>query len=319
MRTCNWYRFILLCVLIAILLVLVNFTTAPPPDPCICDCTPLLERQRAELRVTHEYEIEAKEKRIKQLEAATAPPVTDKLESGHRLAVIVPFRNRHEELQDFIPHMHHFLTRQHVAHEIWVINQADSYRFNRASLLNIGFLLGQDRCDYIVMHDVDLLPANDELKYSYPASGPYHISSPSLHPLYHYKTFVGGVLSLTREHFKQVNGLSNQFWGWGREDDEFYLRMKEARMIIHYPTGITTGYDTFRHNHDKEKRPRDQKSYYSQQTKSVMKDRSTGLNTIQYKVISRVNMTIDNAPFYFVNVHLYCDPDFTPNCINKPK
>ena len=77
-------------------------------------------------------------------------------------------------------------------------------RFNRASLLNAGFLMSRNSCDYIVMHDVDLLPVNDQLQYSYPSSGPYHISSPSLHPLYHYKTFVGGVLSLTREQFEQV-------------------------------------------------------------------------------------------------------------------
>jgi hypothetical protein len=30
----------------------------------------------------------------------------------------------------------------------------------------------------------------------------------------------------------QVNGLSNLFWGWGREDDEFYQRMKEAGMTV---------------------------------------------------------------------------------------
>ena len=31
----------------------------------------------------------------------------------------------------------------------------------------------------------------------------------------------------------QVNGLSTLFWGWGREDDELYLRMKEAKMTVH--------------------------------------------------------------------------------------
>ena len=77
-------------------------------------------------------------------------------------------------------------------------------RFNRAALLNIGFLLSRNESDYMVMHDIDLLPLNDLLLYSYPSQGPYHISSPELHPLYHYKTFVGGVLSLTREQFQQV-------------------------------------------------------------------------------------------------------------------
>ena len=39
----------------------------------------------------------------------------------------------------------------------------------------------------------------------------------------------------------QVNGLSNLFWGWGREDDELYLRMKEAGMKVH-ATHVGTSY-----------------------------------------------------------------------------
>ena len=77
-------------------------------------------------------------------------------------------------------------------------------RFNRASLLNIGFVLSRNECDYMVMHDIDLLPMNDQLKYRYPSEGPRHISSPELHPLYHYKKFVGGILSMTREQFEKV-------------------------------------------------------------------------------------------------------------------
>ena len=31
---------------------------------------------------------------------------------------------------------------------------------------------------------------------------------------------------------RQINGLTNIFWGWGREDDEFYLRMTEAGLKV---------------------------------------------------------------------------------------
>ena len=62
-----------------------------------------------------------------------------------------------------------------------------------------------ETCDHLVMHDVDLLPLNKDLKYSYPADGPLHIASPELHPLYHYKKFVGGILMMTGEHFQKVS------------------------------------------------------------------------------------------------------------------
>ena len=30
----------------------------------------------------------------------------------------------------------------------------------------------------------------------------------------------------------QVNGMSNRYWGWGREDDEFYVRLKKAGLLV---------------------------------------------------------------------------------------
>lgn len=76
--------------------------------------------------------------------------------------------------------------------------QVDKFRFNRASLINVGFLEVKSNYDYIAMHDVDLLPMNDELLYSFPETGPFHVSSPKLHPRYHYETFVGGILLVKR-------------------------------------------------------------------------------------------------------------------------
>ena len=53
---------------------------------------------------------------------------TNTVVNPHQLAVVVPFRNRFEELLEFAPHIHNFLLRQNVQHQIWVINQADKHR-----------------------------------------------------------------------------------------------------------------------------------------------------------------------------------------------
>ncbi len=47
----------------------------------------------------------------------------DEARSHLQLAVIVPFRDRFEELLKFVPHMHQFLLNQSVTHEIFIINQ----------------------------------------------------------------------------------------------------------------------------------------------------------------------------------------------------
>lgn len=46
---------------------------------------------------------------------------------------------------------------------------------------------------------------------------------------------------VNRDDFMQINGLSNNYWGWGLEDDEFYLRLKEAKIGIHRPGNLSTG------------------------------------------------------------------------------
>jgi beta-1,4-galactosyltransferase 1 len=40
-----------------------------------------------------------------------------------------------------------------------------------------------------------------------------------------YNQVVGGGLTISKSQFIQVNGFSNQFYGWGGEDDEFYQRL----------------------------------------------------------------------------------------------
>lgn len=157
------------------------------------------------------------------------------------LAVIVPFRDRFDELLQFVPHMTQFLDDQHIRHQIFVMNQIDRFRFNRASLINVGFEYTKHQFDYIAMHDVDLLPINAQLRYAYPQNGPFHVAAPDLHPKYHYKSFVGGILLVKREQFQLMNGMSNQYWGWGLEDDEFFLRIRDAGLAVERPVNVTTG------------------------------------------------------------------------------
>ena len=52
--------------------------------------------------------------------------IVDDSPQRNHLAVIVPFRNRFEELMEFVPHMHSFLSNQSVKHEIFIINQVNS-------------------------------------------------------------------------------------------------------------------------------------------------------------------------------------------------
>ena len=47
-----------------------------------------------------------------------------------------------------------------------------------------------------------------------------------------YKTYFGGVSAMSVKHFKLVNGFSNQFWGWGGEDDDMFNRVHDHGLPI---------------------------------------------------------------------------------------
>lgn len=46
----------------------------------------------------------------------------------HRLALLVPFRERFDELLLFVPFMHQYLRKKKIRHQILVLNQVDRYR-----------------------------------------------------------------------------------------------------------------------------------------------------------------------------------------------
>lgn len=235
-----------------------------------------------------------------------------------KLAVLVPFRDRFDELLKFAPYLTNFLRHQGIPHHIFILNQADRFRFNRASLINTGFLYTEKEFDYIAMHDVDLLPLNDNLNYSFPVQGVFHVAAPNLHPKYNYDTFVGGILLVNKKHFREVNGMSNRYWGWGLEDDEFYTRLTEAKIpVMRPPSNIGTDKtNTFSHIHDRLHRKRDTIKCYNQREVTRKRDRVTGLNnSLKYEIADRKILTIDeDTTITVLNIQLHCDKSLTPWC-----
>merc|ERR1712038_49886 len=63
-----------------------------------------------------------------------------------------------------------------------------------------------------------------------------------------YENYYGGVVAMTVQHFKQVNGFSNRFWGWGGEDDDMANRIfANGLYISRYPSTISR-YRSLKHD-----------------------------------------------------------------------
>ena len=144
-----------------------------------------------------------------------------------KLGVCVPYRNREEHMNIFVPHVTRFLEERGIEHTIYLAHQCDDKLFNRGLMKNIAAKHAfDDGCDYIVWHDIDMVPEDDSCDYSFPNDNPQHIAvriSQSDYQL-KYEEYFGGAVLFSKEQVMKTNGYSNDYWDWGMEDDDLFWR-----------------------------------------------------------------------------------------------
>lgn len=139
--------------------------------------------------------------------------------------------------------MHHYITP--FQFDIIIVEQDDDKMFNRGKLLNIGATIAekrlQDKCGgfmaqislCLIFHDVDMIPINRHIPYSCIFS-PMLLATAAQQFGYKlaYDKYFGGAVAISWDHFVQMNGFSNRFWGWGGEDDDMYSRVTSVGLQI---------------------------------------------------------------------------------------
>ncbi|XP_077448053.1 beta-1,4-galactosyltransferase 4 [Stigmatopora argus] len=213
------------------------------------------------------------------------------------VAILIPHRNRERHLLYLLYHLHPFLQRQQLHYAVYVIQQAGNAIFNRAKLLNVGYLeaLKDYSWDCFIFHDVDLVPENDKNLYRCDKQ-PKHLVVGRNATGYklHYKGYFGGVTALSREQFRKVNGFANTYWGWGGEDDDLRIRVELQHMKIVRPPADIARYTMVFHKRDSGNEVNKDRMKLLRRTRLVWK--RDGLNSCKYQTIS-----VDRLPLY-INV-----------------
>ena len=150
-----------------------------------------------------------------------------------RLHVLIPFRDRHDNLRVLLPVLQQHL--RSIPSRIIVVEQADHKPFNMGKLFNAATLLAQE-CDYYCFHDVDLVPAwkpGRSRAYGYTRSV-VHLAGRREQSGFRrpYPTFFGGVVLFNKAALFAVNGWSNKYLVWGRADDDLYARARLTGLQI---------------------------------------------------------------------------------------
>ncbi|WP_341502688.1 galactosyltransferase-related protein [Gallaecimonas sp. GXIMD4217] len=180
----------------------------------------------------NEIRLIAPVRRLLQAQAGQAPL---SFRSDKRLTVIIPYRDRDEHLNAFIPAITQALTEQAIDYRILVVEQAGNALFNRGKLLNIGMHYAAEHSDYYCLHDVDAVPVQAD--YRCP-SQPLRLINQLLsthRPSDRLRSInFSGAISLSREQAFAANGFSNHYWGWGKEDDDFLFRLLLSGACCHF-------------------------------------------------------------------------------------
>ncbi|XP_040007066.1 beta-1,4-galactosyltransferase 4 isoform X1 [Xiphias gladius] len=270
-----------------------HLNTPPPKGKCPQE-SPLLQ---GAVKLSFESslklkDVESENKRV--TEGEYKPPDCT---ARQNVAILIPHRNRERHLLYLLHHLHPFLQRQQLHYAIYVIQQAGDATFNRAKLLNVGYLeaLKDYSWECFIFHDVDLVPENDRNLYVCDKQ-PKHLVVGRNATGYklRYKGYFGGVTAMTKDQFLQANGFSNSYWGWGGEDDDLRIRVELQKMKILRPPADVARYTMVFHKRDSGNEINKDRMRLLGQTRQVW--RKDGLNSCSYMTLS-----VERLPLY-VNV-----------------
>lgn len=211
-----------------------------------------------------------------------------------KLSIIVPYREREDQLRQFLPHMEAYFERdkvdKNIPYHIFVIEQSESEAFNRGKLLNVGFQLTKEEADYHAFHDVDYLPVWSDYTYPDQPTQILYYGTMYLEP----EDCFGGVTLFRKEHFELVNGFSNEYWGWGKEDDDLRKRCIHNGLN---PTRRKGTYTALSHEHQgyyEDGSPKEAAVINDKKYETKMRARDydlDGLCSLDFKILRRTSLT----------------------------
>lgn len=213
---------------------------------------------------------------------------------NRRLTVVIPYRDRELHLKQLMPALQEKLREQRLDYRVLVVEQENGAMFNRGRLLNAGIHYSADATDYYCLHDVDAVPI--VANYACP-SQPLRLvnkivglEGKSRHNDYYFS----GAVSIRKDQVQAANGFSNEYWGWGKEDDDFFFRLLLTELLCYYDLeGTYQDLPNPPHQQVQRRYPwapphvRRNRRRRSLLLRGLMDPAEDGLNTLHYEVIER--------------------------------
>lgn len=219
-----------------------------------------------------------------------------------KLIIIIPLRDRELHLKKFLRNMIPILKHQKITYKIYIIEQNEGKKFNKGMINNVGFkIVEKENKNFknILFNDVDNFPLDkDTINYNIDVKGFHHF--------FGNPRWLGGFYMTTKSHFKKINGYSNDFWGWGGEDNDLQNRIKAMNIDIIRDQFFKRFEQDKIYDPDHERnrkfdfreKLKDKGNKYKEDKKNVYKD---GLNTCKYKILKKKKLE-NNIYRYLIDI-----------------
>jgi len=214
--------------------------------------------------------------------------------TDRRLTLVIPFRDREEHLQQLLPALTATLAEESIRYRILVVEQVAGGLFNRGKLINVGMHYAANDSDYFCIHDVDAVPI--VANYRCP-SQPLRLVNKihTEHGLEHRTAYYfSGAVSVRKDQAFAAGGFSNEYWGWGKEDDDFFFRLLLADCLCYYDTrGEFRDLPNPRQQHVVRKSAQTpphvaaNRKRRSRLLRGLAKPSEDGLQTLRYEIVSQ--------------------------------
>lgn len=236
------------------------------------------------------------------LDSRIARPLT--FAADRRLTIVIPYRDRKRHLRQLLPVLREKLLGQKLNHRVLVVEQEHGAMFNRGRLLNAGIHYSAEHSDYYCLHDVDAVPV--VANYACP-SQPLRLvnkiigwQGKSRHNDYYFS----GAVSIRKDQVQAANGFSNEYWGWGKEDDDFFFRLLLTELLCYYDLdGTYQDLPNPPHQQVQRRYPwapphiRRNRRRRSRLLRGLADPACDGLNTLRYEVIERSDLSSYGSDF----------------------
>ena len=161
---------------------------------------------------------------------------------NHTVVLIVPYRDRDKHGRQLSEHLKTYVHERELrdgnitTFHLVFTEQFDEELFNKGWTFNAAFSemekhLGEEVTSRacIMVHDVDILPF-PEVNYA-DCEPPTHFAWKLENRRSSYPGFCGLVAGMKGHRWYEINGMSNRYVGWGKEDDDMFERLKQGGFV----------------------------------------------------------------------------------------